>query len=192
VKFAHHLAACVVVAVMGAPLTPGAVSAADSASAPPLRDGAHDFDFNVGVWHTEIRRILNPFAGGDHSVELHGTVTVRKVWDGRAQLEEISADGPNGQWDGLTLFTYNPAAHQWNQTYANSSDGVLTAPLIGAFADGQGELIAQDTFEGRTILVRGVWSQIKPDSHRFEEFFSDDGGKSWQPQFIANLTRLRP
>jgi hypothetical protein len=192
VTFAHRLSVCVLAVALSAPLTPGAASAADRPVAPPLRDGAHDFDFNIGVWHTEIRRILNPFAGGDRSVELHGTVTVRKVWDGRAQLEEISADGPQGHWDGMTLFTYNPGAHQWSQTYANASDGVLTAPLIGAFADGRGELIAQDIFEGRTILVRGVWSQIQPDSHRFEEFFSNDGGKTWQPQFIANLTRLKP
>jgi hypothetical protein len=192
VKFAPRLSAGVRALVLCGVLVSAAASAADGPAAPPMRDGAHDFDFNIGVWHTQIRRILNPLSGGDRSVELQGTVTVRKVWDGRAQLEEISADGPNGHWDGLTLFTYNPGAHQWNQTYANRSDGVLTAPLIGAFADGRGELIAQDTFEGRTILVRGVWSQIKPDSHRFEEFFSDDGGKTWQPQFIANLTRLRP
>src|SRR5215469_18039980 len=56
---------------------------------PSARDGQHDFDFNIGVWHTHIRRILDPLSGGAHSIELNGTVTVRKVWDGRAELEEI-------------------------------------------------------------------------------------------------------
>jgi hypothetical protein len=72
-----------------------------------LRDGAHDFDFNVGVWHTHIRRVPDPWSGSDKSIVLDGTVTVRKVFDGRAQLEEIEADGPNGHWEGLTLFLYN-------------------------------------------------------------------------------------
>ena len=114
---------------------------------------------------------------------------MRKVWNGRAQLEEIETEGPNGHWGGLTLFMYDPAAHQWSQTFANSKIGVLTPGLIGSFKDGRGELYGQDTVDGKSILVRGVWSDIKPDSHHFEESYSNDGGKTWAAAFIANLTR---
>jgi hypothetical protein len=160
---------------------------------PPLasateRDGQHDFDFNIGVWHTHITRVLDPLSGSTKSVELNGTVTVWKVWDGRAQLEEIETDGPNGHWEGLTLFLYNPQSHQWSQTFINSKSAVLSA-LIGAFKKGRGELFSQDTVGGRSILVRGVWSDITPDSHRYEESYSDDGGKTWKASLIANLTR---
>jgi len=165
-------------------------AAADPAAA--VRDGQHDFDFNFGVWKTHIRRVLNPLSGSTDSVELNGTVTVRKVWDGRAQLEEIEADGPKGHWEGTTLFLYNPQAHQWSQTFADSETGVLTSPLIGSFKDGRGELLNQDTDNGRSILVKGVWSDITPDAHHFEELYSDDGGKTWAPAFIASLTRLKP
>ena len=89
----------------------------------------------------------------------------------------------------MTLFLYNPEAHQWSQTFVDGKVSVLTPPSIGSFKDGRGELFASDTVNGRTILVRGVWSDIKPDSHRFEESYSDDGGKTWAPAFIANLTR---
>ena len=153
------------------------------------RDGQHDFDFNIAVWHTHIRRILDPLSGSTHSVELNGTVSVRKVWDGRAQLEEIEADGPNGHWEGLTVFLYNPQSHQWTQSFINSKMATLNSPLIGSFKDGRGELFSQDTFEGKSILVRGVWSNIVPDSHHFEEDYSNDGGKTWSPAFIAELTR---
>jgi hypothetical protein len=167
-------------------------NAADAPAQPPqitVRDGQHDFDFNVGVWRTHIKRILDPLSGSTGSIELNGTVTVRRVWDGRAELEEIEADGPNGHWEGMTLFLYNPEAHQWSQTFANSKTGVLTPPLIGAFKDGRGELFSQDTFKDRAILVRAIWSDITPDSHHFEESYSADGGKTWAPAFIANLTR---
>lgn len=169
-------------------------AAADTAQATSgvQHDGQHDFDFNLGVWQTHIRRILDPLSGSGNSIELNGTVTVRKVWDGRAQLEEIEADGPNGHWEGLTLFLYNPAAHQWGQYFVNSRLGVLTTPLIGEFNDGRGELYSQDTFNGRTILVRGTWSAITPDAHHFEEAYSQDGGRTWSPAFIANLTRVKP
>ena len=156
------------------------------------RDGQHDFDFNFGTWKTHIKRILDPLSGASKSIELDGTVTVRKIWGGRAQLEEIEADGPNGHWQGMTLFLYNPQAHQWSQSFVNSKSGVLTTPTIGAFADGRGELFASDTFNDRAILVRGVWSDIKADSHHYEESYSNDGGKTWAPAFIATLTRQKP
>lgn len=151
----------------------------------------HDFDFNVGTWHTQITRILDPFAGGQQTMQINGTVSVRKIWGGRAELEEIEAEGPKGHWEGLTLFLYNPKAHQWNQSFINSSEGVLNSPLIGSFKDGRGELLNQDTFKDRSILVKGVWSQIAADSHRYEESYSEDGGKSWKPAFIGNLTRIK-
>jgi hypothetical protein len=153
------------------------------------RDGRHDFDFNIGVWHTHIRRVLDPLSDSKESIELNGTVTVREVWDGRAQLEEIETDGPKGHWEGLSLFLYNPSAHQWSQSFINSQIAELGTPLIGELHDGRGELFGQDTFQGKTILVRGVWSVIEPDSHRYEESYSDDGGHTWKLSFLANLTR---
>jgi hypothetical protein len=154
-----------------------------------MRDGAHDFDFNIGVWHTHIKRILDPLSGATKSIELNGTVTVRKVWDGRAQLEEIEADGPNGHWQGLTLFLYNPEAHQWSQAFVNSKVGSLGSPLIGSSKDGQDELYAMDTFNDRSVFIRGVWSDIKANSHHFERSSSEDGGSTWRSAFVADLTR---
>jgi hypothetical protein len=160
-----------------------------SQAANTARDGQHDFDFNIGVWHTRIRRVLDPLSGSPDSIEINGTVTVRKVWDGRAHLEEIEADGPKGHWEALTLFLYNPQSHQWSQSFINRKMGVLGTPLVGEFKDGRGELLAQDTFKDKFILVRGVWSDIEADSHRYEESYSNDGGKTWAAAFIAELTR---
>jgi hypothetical protein len=160
--------------------------------APAVHDGQHDFDFNFGVWKTHIRRLKEPVTGSPDYVEMNGTVTVRKVWGGRAQLEEIEVDGPNGHWQGLTLFLYDPKAHQWSQTFVNSAVGSFSGGTVGEFKDGRGELYAQDTRDGRSVLVRGVWSDIKPKSHRYEEAYSDDGGKTWVSYFIADLTRAQP
>jgi hypothetical protein len=156
-----------------------------------MRDGHHDFDFNIGTWRTHIKRLQHPLTGSTTWVELNGTVKVRRVWDGRAQLEEIEADGPAGHFEGLTLFLYNPQSHQWSQNFANSTNGTLTLPTIGEFKNGRGELYDQESIDGRAILVRGVWSDIQPDSHRFEQSYSDDGGKTWEPNFVATLTRVR-
>ena len=154
------------------------------------RDGSHDFDFDVGVWKTHIVRRLHPLSGSNEWIELNGTVTLRKVWGGRAQLEEIETDGPLGHWQGMSLFLYNPSAHQWSQTFIGSKGGVFAGGTIGSFKNGRGELFAPDTFDGRAILVRGAWSDITPKSHRYEESYSADGGKTWEIQFTADKTRV--
>lgn len=160
------------------------------AQSPQPRDGSHDFDFNFGVWQTHIRRLAHPLSGSNEWVEMNGTVAVRKVWDGKAQLEEINADGPSGHFQGLTLFLYNPESRQWRQAFANASDGTIETPAIGGFKDGHGELYDQELYNGRAILVRAAWFDIKPDSHHFQQSFSVDGGKTWEPNFEATLTRI--
>ena len=99
------------------------------ARAETLRDGSHDFDFARGVWHTHITRVLDPFDGGSHTVTMDGTKTARPVWGGRALLEEIEADGPDGHWQGATFFLYNPKSGQWSQTYIDSASGEMQRAL---------------------------------------------------------------
>jgi hypothetical protein len=172
-------------------LSPGFASAQQNSSAAQTtqHDGQHDFDFNIGIWKTHIRRLLHPLTGSNEWTDLDGTVRVRKVFNGRGQLEEIEADGAKGHFEGLTLFLYHSEAHQWAQYFAGSADGVINPPEVGEFKNGRGELYDQEMFNGRSILVRFVWSDITPDSHNVEQSFSGDGGKTWEPNFIGTLTR---
>ena len=153
------------------------------------RDGQHDFDFSIGTWKTHIRRLQHPLTGSSTWTETNGTVVVRKVWNGRANLEEIEADSPAGHIEGLTLRLYNPQAHQWNLSWANSNDGTLGQPMFGEFNNGHGEFYDQESFKGRSILVRQIYSDITLYSYHFEQAFSDDGGKTWEPNWAATLTR---
>ena len=160
--------------------------------ADPLpRDGAHDFDFARGVWHTHATQVLDPFADGTYTVTMDGTKTAKPMWNGRAWIEEIEADGPNGHWEGTTLFLYNPKSGQWSQTYLDGDTGEVDPPSIGSFKDGRGELISTGVHQGRTIFKREVWSDIKADSHHFEIYYSQDGGRTWATAFKADLTRLK-
>jgi hypothetical protein len=172
------------------PLSRGENAPAKPAAAE--RDGSHDFDFDVGLWKTKIKRRVHPLTGSNDFIELNGTVNIRTIWGGRAQLEEIETDGPKGHWEGLSLFLYNPASHQWSQTFVNSKSGAFSGGLIGSFKDGRGELFQADTLDGRAILVRGVWSDFTPTSHRYEESYSADGGKTWEVQLTANKTKVDP
>jgi hypothetical protein len=155
------------------------------------RDGRHDFDFEIGKWKTHLSRLLHPLTGSAAWVEYDGTSVIRKIWNGGANLVELDVEGPAGHIEGLSLRLYNPQAHQWSLNFANSSGGALSQPTIGEFRNGRGEFFDQEQFNGRTILVRNVFSDITPDSYRFEQAYSDDGGKAWEVNWIAVDTRVK-
>ena len=161
-----------------------------AAHAADQRDGQHDFDFEIGAWKTHLSRRLHPLTGSNTWTQMDGTTVVRKVWNGRANLVELVADGPSGHFEGLSLRLYNPKSHQWSLNFSNSSDGTLSQPTIGQFKDGRGEFYDQEMLNGRAIFVRFVISDIKPNSCRFEQAFSDDGGKTWEVNWIATDTRV--
>jgi len=155
------------------------------------RDGQHDFDFEIGTWKTHLRRLVHPLTGSTDWVEYEGTTVVRKVWNGRANLVELEVDGPGGHFEGVSLRLYNPESRQWSLNFANSNDGNMSQPTIGEFKDGRGEFFDQETFNGRAIFVRFVISEITRDSCRFEQSFSDDGGKTWELNWIATDKRVK-
>lgn len=155
------------------------------------REGQNDFDFEIGTWKTRLKRLLNPLSGSTTWVEYEGTTVVRKVWNGRANLVELVADGPAGRFEGLSLRLYNPQSRQWSLNFANVKGGVMTQPTTGEFRNGRGEFYSQETLDGRAILVRFVISDITQDSCRFEQAFSDDGGKTWEVNWIAVDTRIK-
>jgi ketosteroid isomerase-like protein len=164
-------------------------SSPTSSEASTERDGQHDFDFEIGTWKSHTSRRLHPLTGSTTWVEMEATVVVRKVWNGRANLMELEADTPNGRLEELNLRLYNPQSHRWSFNFATSNDGTIEPPMIGEFKNGRGEFIDQEPYNGKTILVRHRFTDITPDSHHFEQAFSDDGGKSWEPNFVATLTR---
>jgi hypothetical protein len=153
--------------------------------------GQHDFDFEIGYWKTHLRRLAHPLTGSTTWIEYQGTTVVRKVWNGRANLVELEVDGPSGHFEGLSLRLYNPQSHQWSLNFSNSAGGTISQPTIGEFKDGRGEFFDQETLNGRAIYVRFVISDITPNSCRFEQSFSDDGGKNWEVNWIAIDTRLK-
>lgn len=170
----------VLILIAGALLTLGA--------APAPHGDSRDFDFNFGTWHTHIRRLLHPLSGANAWATYDGTVTVRKALGGAANVEEIEANGPD-HFELLDVRLYNKASHQWSLNGASSAEGTLETPMFGGFEDGRGVFYDQEAFEGRTILDRQTFFDITPKSYSFEKAFSVDGGRTWEPNFIAHLTR---
>ena len=130
---------------------------------PTLRDGQHDFDFDIGAWKTHSSRLMKPLTGSKTWVELDGMTVVRPVWRGRANLAEYKAHGESGVLELLALRWYNPAAHQWNIDFATPKGGTLGIPGVGEFRDGRADFYDQEPYNGKSILVRfSIWT-----NHRY-------------------------
>jgi hypothetical protein len=163
-------------------------------SAAGYRDGQHDFDFELGTWKIHLSRLAERLAGSKTWVSFEGTSVTRKVWEGRANLEEFETDSPNFHIEGLTLRVYNPQTHQWSIYWANSKDPALgqpITPMVGEFKNGRGEFYDQELWNGRSVFVRFIWSEMTPNSAHFEQSYSDDGGKSWEVNWITDQTRVK-
>lgn len=175
---------------------PSTSTAAETSPAPlnrptSARDGQRDFDFLIGTWKSHVRRLQKPLTGSNSWIEGNATVSVRKIWNGGGNLEEIDLTTSAGHLQGLTLRLYNLQARQWRLYWANASQGVLTQPAsIGEFRDGRGEFYDQETFNGKLILVRHSFSAITAMSYHFEQAFSADRGQTWEANWIADVTRM--
>jgi len=137
-----------------------------------------------------LSRLQDRLAGSTTWVQFDGTSVTRKVWNGRANLEEFEADSSQGHIEGLTLRLYNPLARQWSIYWANGRNGVLEQPMIGEFKNGHGEFFDQEPWKGRAVFVRFIWSNTTTKSPHFEQSSSDDGGRTWEVNWITDQTRV--
>ncbi|HYK53577.1 MAG TPA: hypothetical protein VEV38_08635 [Candidatus Eremiobacteraceae bacterium] len=161
------------------------------ASPSSARDGAHDFDWDIGTWKTHQKRLLHPLTGSTTWVDYSGTDIVQRVWGG-ANTGKIEADGSAGHLEIYTLRLYDPDAHQWNIYFASSAGGSLSKPVVGVFKNGSGEFYDQEPYQGREIFVRFRVYDITATRCRFDQSFSADGGKTWEPNFIVDETLVKP
>lgn len=164
----------------------------DNKPADRRRDGQKDFDFLIGTWKIHNRRLRERLKGSNAWDEFEGTAVARHLWGGRANINEYEAEGPSGHIQGMALRLYSPTSQQWSIYWATAANGTLDMPpMIGRFEDRRGEFFDQETFEGRAIFVRFVWSDITPTSCRWAQAFAADGGKTWETNWVMDFTRVK-
>ena len=182
------LAACAALAMV-ANMGP-AIAARPPAAAAETRDGGHDFDFLIGRWKVHLRRLPDRLVGSNKWVEYDGFSEHRKLLDTNANFEEFDVTGPAGRIKAQTLRLYNPKSRQWSIYGLDLDAGQLPLPAtIGEFTGKRGEFYDHEPWKGRMIWVRFVWLDLSPKEARMEQSFSDDGGKTWEVNWICEMTR---
>jgi hypothetical protein len=159
----------------------------------PHRDGAEGFDFLIGTWHTEYKRLLHPLANDHQWYTCSGSSVVTRFWDGDGNIEDGDLRCPaTGQYiRSVTVRLYNPASRQWSLYWGTKDRGLTMPAQVGRFsANGVGEFLADDTWEGKPIVVRYQWTLSSDGNPHFEQAFSPDSGKTWETNWICDYTRV--
>jgi hypothetical protein len=153
---------------------------------------ASDFDFLHGEWKTRQRRLRERLAGSEEWDEFEATVVSQPMLDGFGTVEEFRTDYDGG-FVGMTFRFFDPATGQWSVYWADSRRPMLELepPVIGAFSGDIGRFECDDTFEGRPIRVRYMWSQVDTPTPHWEQAFSADGGSTWETNWTADFARAR-
>jgi hypothetical protein len=152
---------------------------------------AGDFDFQIGTWRVDVERLARRLAGSHDWSTYIGSLVVRRLWNGGANVGELDVRHGADRIEAIILRTYNPQKRQWSDYSVDPANGsVLFPPAVGRFSNGRGELYDRETYGGRKILVRYVFDDITARSCRFVQSFSADNGKTWEPNMVALFTRM--
>jgi hypothetical protein len=153
------------------------------------RGTARDFDFWMGSWKVRNRRLRERLAASDEWDEFEATVTARPLLDGLGNEDEFRTDW-NGGFVGMSFRFFDPSSGLWAIYWADSrKSGVIDPPVIGSFSGGVGVFEGADVFKRRPIVVRYTWSGVTTPTPRWEQAFSDDGGETWETNWIMDFTR---
>ncbi|HUE83698.1 MAG TPA: hypothetical protein VMM84_16475 [Pyrinomonadaceae bacterium] len=123
------------------------------------------FDFWIGEWEV---------SWGENQ---KGTNSIRSTLDGCVILENFDGT-PAIALKGTSVSTYSSQAAKWQQTWVDNQGSYLD--FAGGWRDGKMVLERKASIEGKSILQRMVWYNIKPDSLDWNWERSNDNGKTWE------------
>ncbi|MCI0711560.1 MAG: hypothetical protein L0154_15500 [Chloroflexi bacterium] len=154
-----------------------------------IRDGRHDFDFYTGTWKVHNRRLKERLKGCQEWEEFEGISVAQPILGGVGNFDTITMYRDSGIHHGVTLRLFNLETHEWHLHWADSVSGALVPPMIGKFEDGIGHFYSHELFAGRHILCRFIWSGISETTCRWEQAFSEDGGATWETNWIMESVK---
>jgi hypothetical protein len=177
-----------------------------TATTPKVTDGSHDFDFLYGKWRMPNHRLKQRLAGSqewadfvtcDEAAPLPGGIGNTDFWRASYWKDFV----------GVTVRTYDRESGLWRIYWVDNtfSKGIIDKPVVGKFQGNVGIFEGEDTYNGRPVLVRFIWTvnpaprqtawekSLNPQDARvvakWEQAFSVDGGKSWETNWYNEFIR---
>lgn len=152
-------------------------------------DGRNDFDFFIGSWDSQHRKLKERLKDCHEWEEFTGFSVAQKLLGGLGNMDEITMETASGLMRGVTLRLFDPKTQLWSIYWADSKSVTLLTPMVGRFQHGVGEFYDRETFDGHSIFSRFIWVSSDPDHCHWEQAFSADGGRTWETNWTTDFTR---
>jgi MoaF-like len=154
------------------------------------RASKHDFDFMHGSWTVHNRYLKSRLKGSSEWIEFEARSDVEPLLDGFGQIDRYSAMRDGSRVEGVTLRLFNPATGEWSLHWADTvRPGELLPPMVGRFKGDVGEFFGDEMADGKRVLCRFHWTRTADGLPRWEQAFSDDGGRTWETNWVMTFTR---
>ncbi len=146
----------------------------------------HDFDFLVGRWRVEHRRLVSRLVRCTEWQTFSGTCECRLVLGGAGNIDDNVLELPGGTYRAVTLRTFDAATGLWSIWWFDGRQPHrVDPPVVGRFEAGVGTFYADDQLDGTPIRVRFRWQVAA--APRWEQAFSADGGATWETNWEATF-----
>lgn len=157
---------------------------------PTIPSAPTDFDFVIGDWLVRHRRLNVRLANCHEWTEFEGAMSTQKILGGFGNLEDNWLNFPEGEFRAVALRAFDQTNNTWAIWWLDGRfPGQMDVPVKGGFKNGVGTFYADDMFQGVAIKVRFLWSSSGPDTLRWEQAFSEDGGVNWETNWTMEFTR---
>jgi len=154
---------------------------------PAASSGMHDFDFEAGRWRVHHRVLRN-----GQWIAFDGLCSDRLAVDGSVNVEEHTFNRPTGTTYGVAVRAYDDQKGTWAIWWIDSRDphAPMDPPVVGRFENGVGRFYSDAVVNGHTTRTRYTWSEITAKSARWDQATSEDGGLTWETNWIMDFERV--
>lgn len=151
---------------------------------------ARDFDFLVGRWRVQHRRLRERLAGCDDWQLFDGHCSMQLLLGGAGNIDDNVLDLPGGSYRAASLRSFDERTRLWAIWWLDGRNPhAVDVPMVGGFEEGTGTFYADDQFQGQPIRVRFRWTDTRTASPRWEQAFSTDAGNTWEVNWTMVFIR---
>jgi hypothetical protein len=156
---------------------------------PSATSSAADFDFFVGHWNINNRKLKTRLNGCTEWIEFHAYQEMHTILNGIGNMDNFKTTLDGKPFEGMTLRLFNPLTKLWSIYWADSNKGVLDPPVVGSFENNTGTFYGKDIFNGKEVIVKFSWDKTDPGKPAWSQAFSEDNGKTWEWNWYMYMTK---
>jgi hypothetical protein len=150
-----------------------------------------DFDFLVGKWKVKNRKLKVRLNHSNEWDEFESELHMRKALNGMGNVENYYASFDGKPFEGLAVRLFNTQTRLWTIYWMDTNGMMMDQhPVTGSFEKGVGKFYAQDTFDGKEILVIYQWDATDIKQPIWSQAFSIDNGKTWEWNWEMRLSKI--